>query len=92
MDYNSEEYLNNLTDDDGEVRELTAEDFAQFRPIQEFPEMHAFFKSLKRPVPEPPEAIEIAPDVVRAFRSRGDVSVGEQVNSALRDWLRDHAA
>ncbi|WP_419804837.1 hypothetical protein [Terriglobus sp.] len=92
MDYHSEEYLNGLTDDDGEVRELTAEDFAQFRPIQEFPEMYAFFKSLKRPEKDDPEPVEIAPDVVRAFRSHGDRSVGEQVNSALRDWLREHAA
>jgi uncharacterized protein (DUF4415 family) len=28
-----------LVDDDGEVRELTAEDFKQFRPIGEFPEL-----------------------------------------------------
>lgn len=92
MDYNSEEYLNGLTDDEGEIRELTAEDFAQFRPIQEFPELYAKLKSLKRPDTEAAEPVEIAPDVVRAFRRRDERSVGEQVNAALRDWLREHAA
>jgi uncharacterized protein (DUF4415 family) len=28
-----------LVDEDGEVRELTAEDFKQFRPISDFPEL-----------------------------------------------------
>jgi len=28
-----------MIDDDGEIRELTAEDFAEFRPTSEFPEL-----------------------------------------------------
>lgn len=36
-----------LVDEDGEVRELTAEDFKQFRPTSEFPELVAAIESAR---------------------------------------------
>lgn len=38
------EHLPPLTDEEGEVRELTAEDFKHFRPSSDFPEMVELFE------------------------------------------------
>jgi uncharacterized protein (DUF4415 family) len=59
-----------LTDAEGEVRELTAEDFKHFRPISEFPELVA--------------AIEAAREEMRARGQRGPQKTPTKERITLR--------
>ena len=85
-----------LTDKGGEIRELTAEDFAQFKPATEvLPD--SLLKKIgiskrgpqKLPVKER-ITIRLSPDVLTQFRATGD-GWQTRVDAALRDWLNDHA-
>ncbi len=91
MAESSEEYLANLTNDEGEVRELTEEDFKQFKPLSAFPNLQRRLTSLKRPEPAPTLTVTLPSDVITPFRAKGD-GWELRVEAALRDWLRDHAA
>lgn len=95
MEENYDEYLANLTDDDGEVRELTSEDFSRFQPLSAFPDLQRRLLSLKRPGPastvEDKATVALSRDVVAPFRTQGEGWEGRMEN-ALRDWLREHAA
>lgn len=63
-----------LTDKEGEVRELTEEEFSQARPIGDFPELQGLVK-LSRGKQKAPtkEAVNIrlSPRVVEYFRGTG---------------------
>lgn len=92
MDENCEEYLDNLIDEDGEVRELTAADFARFKPFSSLPkEEQEMLLSLKGSKPETRHIVGLAPDVVASFRARGE-GWEYRIDNVLREWLRDHAA
>jgi uncharacterized protein (DUF4415 family) len=80
-----------LVDDDGEVRELTAEDFARFRPSAEFPELASAFERArgqrgpqKSPVKER-IGLRLDAEVVAHFRATGP---GWQ--SRINDILAEH--
>jgi uncharacterized protein (DUF4415 family) len=82
-----------LIDADGEVRELTAEDMAKFKPAAE-----ALPASLKKKlgVRGPQKAptkeritIRLSQDVVARFRQSGE-GWQTRVDAALRDWLKKH--
>jgi uncharacterized protein (DUF4415 family) len=81
-----------LIDEDGEVREITAEDVARFKPFSALPaaEQKVLLRLRKRgPQKEPkkvPISIRLSPDVVEGLRATGD---GWQVRAdeALRSWL-----
>ena len=84
-----------LIDSDGEVRELTAEDMAKFRPAAE-----ALPSSLKKklgvrgPQKMPTKeriTIRLSREVVEQFREPGD-GWQTRVDSALREWLKNHSA
>jgi uncharacterized protein (DUF4415 family) len=84
-----------LIDSDGEVRELTAEDMAKFRPAAE-----ALPSSLKKklgvrgPQKMPTKeriTIRLSREVVEQFRETGD-GWQTRVDSALREWLKNHSA
>ena len=79
-----------LIDDDGEVRELTDEDFARMVPFSELPkEQQEWLLSVKnattRLVEERME-VPVAKSVVEGFRATGS-GWEERVDEALREWL-----
>jgi uncharacterized protein (DUF4415 family) len=86
-----------LIDENGEVREITAEDVALFKPFSALPvaEQRVLFKLRKRgPQKAPrkvPISIRLSPDVAEGLRATGD---GWQVRAdeALRSWLAGHTA
>jgi uncharacterized protein (DUF4415 family) len=86
-----------LTDKGGEVRELTVNDFRQFKPAQEVLPSALQTKlgmRLRGPQKSPPKistTIRLSPDVLQAFRAAGD-GWQTRIDAALRDWLKTHPA
>jgi uncharacterized protein (DUF4415 family) len=88
-----------LIDDDGEVRELTKEDFAQFRPFSELPlDLQEKLLAIQRgPVTfravadEKPTTITLAPDLAKELASTGE-GWESRVDSVLREWLETQKA
>jgi uncharacterized protein (DUF4415 family) len=81
-----------LIDEDGEVRELTAEDVALFKPFSALPEAEqkVLLKLGKRgPQKAPrkvPISIRLSPDVAEGLRATGSGWQG-RADEALRSWL-----
>jgi uncharacterized protein (DUF4415 family) len=88
---------NPLTDDEGEVRELTAEDFKHFRPAAEVlsPSLLAKLGITPRGPQKAPTkertTIRLSQDVLQRFRATGAGWQG-RVDAALREWLDSHRA
>ncbi len=87
-----------LTDKNGEVRELTTEDFKHFKPAAEvLPAELVAVLPKRRPGQRGPgkrpakEAVNIrlAPEVVEAFRAMGR-GWQTRINDVLREWLKEH--
>lgn len=86
-----------LTDDEGEVRELTEEDFAHGIPFSQLPEsLQLKLRSLKklRGAQKSPTkqriTIRLSPEVVSKFRATGK-GWQSRIDEALQDWLKRHA-
>jgi len=86
-----------LTDDEGEVRELTEEDLAQFVPFSALPlreqEMLRALKKLRGPQKSPTKqriTIRLSPEVVTKFRATGR-GWQSRMDEALQEWLKRHA-
>lgn len=91
-----------LIDDDGEVRELTAEDMTLFKPAAEVlpPDLYAGLLAMNREaklrgrpkaaVTKERITIRLSADVVQTFRATGN-GWQTRVNEALRDWLKTHS-
>jgi uncharacterized protein (DUF4415 family) len=85
-----------LTDEDGEVRELTAQDFAHAVPLSALPEAEQqALRSLRKRGPQKsprkvPISIRLSPDVAEGLRATGE---GWQVRAdeVLRSWLASSA-
>ncbi len=84
-----------LTDKDGEVRELTAEDLAAFRPIHEvLPPRLLKNMAVRGPQKAPTKDrinIRISHEVLEHFRSTGP-GWQTRIDEALREWVRLHPA
>ena len=82
-----------LTDADGEVRELTAEDMARFKPAADvLPPSLRRKLGVRGPQKAPTKeriTIRLSRDVVERFRESGD-GWQTRVDAALREWLRSH--
>lgn len=82
-----------LTDTEGEVRELTAEDVARLRPAKEFLPASLLTKLKSRGPQRAPTkeriTIRLSPEVVRRFRATGD-GWQARLDAALKDWLKSH--
>lgn len=90
-----------LTDSNGEVRELTEEDFIHFRPASEVlyelfsPEMATEMLRPKKggrpPVANPKVAtnIRLDSDVLDSFKATGK-GWQTRMNNALKEWLKEH--
>lgn len=83
-----------LIDTDGEVRELTAEDMAKFRPAAEvLPSSLKKKLGVRGPQKRPTKeriTIRLSREVVEQFRETGD-GWQTRVDSALREWLKNHS-
>jgi uncharacterized protein (DUF4415 family) len=82
-----------LTDEEGEVRELTEEDFAHFRPAAEVLPSSLLNKlgiaSQSAPATES-VTLRLSREVVERFRATGnDWQI--RVDDALKEWLRSHS-
>lgn len=83
-----------LTDKEGEVRELTAEDLKHFKAAKEVlpPELLAVLPKRGRPPAKTTKQavnIRLSPDILAAFRATGR-GWQTRLNDALRDWLKEH--
>lgn len=83
-----------LTDADGEVRELTAEDLNHFKPAAEALPPSLLRKlgvrGVQKTQPKDRITIRLSHDVVERFRASGD-GWQTRVDAALKDWLKDHS-
>ena len=80
-----------LIDEDGEVRELTVEDFALFKPTAEIPELVALLRRQGRPaLPEADRKTRVTlyldPDVLARLKADGK-GWQTRANAALRRVL-----
>jgi uncharacterized protein (DUF4415 family) len=84
-----------LTDKDGEVRELTAEDLKSFRPVQDVLSYALLNKlGVRGPQKTPTKDrinIRLSHEVVAHFRSTGP-GWQSRIDEALREWVRTHPA
>jgi len=83
-----------LTDDEGEVRELTAEDFKLFKPFSELPldlqkRLKAINRGTQRTPVKKPISIRLSTDVLEGFKATGS-GWQTRVDNALREWLAEH--
>jgi uncharacterized protein (DUF4415 family) len=84
-----------LVGDDGEVRELTAEDFKYFRPSSDFPELVEAFeraRGQRGPQKAPVKdriGLRLDHTVVEYFRSTGP-GWQSRINAVLADYVRQH--
>lgn len=83
-----------LTDADGEVRELTAEDLAKFRPAADALPLSLNRKlGVRGPQKTPTKeriTIRLSREVVDQFRESGE-GWQTRVDAALREWLKSHS-
>ena len=83
-----------LIDDDGEVRELTAEDLKHFKPTAEVLPPSLLKKlGLRGPQKAPtkvPTTIRFDADVLAALKASGK-GWQTRVNEAVREWLKSHS-
>ena len=83
-----------LIDADGEVRELTAEDMARFKPAGKvLPPSLRKQLGVRGPQKSPTKeriTIRLSREVVEQFRESGE-GWQTRVDSALRDWLKSQS-
>jgi uncharacterized protein (DUF4415 family) len=83
-----------LIDEDGEVREITAEDVALFKPFSALPKAEQkMLLNLRRRGPQKaprkvPVSIRLSPDVAAGLRATGSGWQG-RADEALRSWLTE---
>ena len=83
-----------LIDEDGEVREITAEDVALFRQFSKLPKAEQrVLLSIRRRGPQKtprkvPISIRLSPDVAEGLRATGNGWQG-RADEALRSWLAE---
>jgi uncharacterized protein (DUF4415 family) len=86
-----------LVDEDGEVREVTAEDIALFKPFSALPvaEQRVLLNLRKRGPQKTPKkvpiSIRLSPDVAEGLRATGNGWQG-RADEALRSWLAGQTA
>lgn len=79
-----------LTNDEGEVRELTEEDFARFRPAAEVLPP-SLLQKLGMPATEKEDVtLSLSRDVLDRFRATGN-GWQARVEEALKEWLGSHS-
>ncbi|MBN9340305.1 MAG: hypothetical protein ABT02_02815 [Comamonadaceae bacterium SCN 68-20] len=85
-----------LIDADGEIRELTVEDLARFRPaVEVLPPALQETLGIRRRGPQKtptkvPTTIRLSPEVVAFFRSTGD-GWQSRMDGVLREYVAQHS-
>jgi uncharacterized protein (DUF4415 family) len=86
-----------LINADGEVREVTAEDIALFKPFSALPKAEKkMLLNLRKRGPQKtpkkiPISIRLSPDVAEGLRATGN-GWQRRADDALRSWLAGHTA
>jgi uncharacterized protein (DUF4415 family) len=81
-----------LIDEDGEVREITAQDVGRFKPFSALPKVEQkVLLSLRRRGPQKvpkkiPISIRLSPEVVEGLRATGN-GWQRRADEALKSWL-----
>jgi uncharacterized protein (DUF4415 family) len=81
-----------LIDENGEVREITSEDVARFKPFSALPaSVQKVLLKLRRRGPQKspkkvPISIRLSPDVAKGLRATGN-GWQSRADEALRSWL-----
>ena len=84
-----------LTNEEGEVRELSAADLKRFKPAHEvLPASLQKTLGMKQRGPQKSPTkqmttIRLSPDVLQTFRSSG-TGWQTRIDAALKDWLKTH--
>ena len=83
-----------MTDVEGEVRELTTDDFKTFQSFNSLPEefqtlLHS--RGRQKAPTKISTTVRFDADVVEAFKATGR-GWQTRMNAALKDWLREHPA
>jgi uncharacterized protein (DUF4415 family) len=83
-----------LTDESGEAREWTKEDFKRAVPFSGLPEplRNTLSSRARGPQKEPVKeriSIRLSPEVVASFRATG-AGWQTRLDTALKDWLKTH--
>ncbi len=87
--------LKPLTNEEGEVREITSNDLKNFKPAQDvLPQSLAVKLGIKPRGPQKAPTkeritIRLSPDVVQKFKGTGS-GWQSRVDAALKDWLKSH--
>ena len=85
-----------LTDESGEVRELTGEDLRRFKPAAEVlpPDLLRTMGIKPRAPQKSPTkqatTIRLSPEVMAAFKATG-AGWQTRIDAALKDWLKNHS-
>lgn len=85
-----------LTDESGEVREMTSADLRHFKPAAEvLPAdlLHTLGIKPRGPQKGPtkvPTTIRLSPEVMEAFKATG-AGWQTRIDAALKDWLKTHS-
>ncbi|MFT4243021.1 MAG: BrnA antitoxin family protein [Acidovorax sp.] len=90
-----------LTDENGEVRELTLADLRHFKPAAEVldPALYASLLQMNRRAgvrgaqkapTKVVTTIRLSPDVMDAFKATG-AGWQTRIDAALKDWLKSHS-
>lgn len=83
-----------LTDEEGEVRELTAEDFRHFKPASLLPPALARKLGVRGAQKAPTKeriTIRLSRDVVEAFRATGN-GWQSRMDEVLKNWVSSHVS
>jgi uncharacterized protein (DUF4415 family) len=82
-----------LTNDDGQVRELTAEDLSKFKSAQEVLSISLQNKlGVRGPQKSPKKiatTIRLSPDVLETFKATGD-GWQTRIDTSLRQFILEH--
>jgi uncharacterized protein (DUF4415 family) len=79
-----------LTDETGEVRELTEDDFAQFRPAAEVLPPSLLQQLGIKAAPKETVTLPLSREVIDRFRASGN-GWQTRVDEALKEWLGSHS-
>lgn len=79
-----------MTDEDGEVREITDEDMKHFMRFEDLPgEMQAKLRAIRGPQKKPTKeqiSLRVSRDILARYRATGD-GWQTRMDEALREWI-----
>lgn len=82
-----------LTNETGEVRELTSKDFKSMKPISDFPELQEVVKKgrPKKNNPKKSTTIRLDAEILDFFKARGK-GWQTEINNVLQDYVDSQSA